>query len=82
MCMLTLMIMRDTLRETETDWIENLVPGCYLKEFGIFAFAATAGGNVLAIELESSFVRFLQKLSRDEYDEVEHYMDAHAAWNA
>lgn len=34
-----------------------------------------------AIELEGSFVRFLQRLSRDEYDEVEDYMDEQAAWN-
>lgn len=34
-----------------------------------------------AIELEGSFVRFLQKLSNDQYDDVEKLMDEHAAWH-
>lgn len=123
--------------------VEEMAPGCFLKEFGIFVFATTAGGHVLAIdtndvkngdprvlimdnnfiyedfespdkikineafvskeseeyfsngeaeatlenvrrgaiELEGSFVRFLQKLSNDQYDDVEKFMDEHAAWH-
>lgn len=34
-----------------------------------------------AIELEGSFVRFLQKLSNDQYDDAEKLMDEHVAWH-
>lgn len=122
---------------------EEMAPGCFLKDFGIFVFATTVGGHALlidtndvkdgdprvlgidrnfiyedfdnpekiridetfvskeseeyfsdgeteaslenvrrgAIELEGSFVRFLQKLSNDQYDDAEKLMDEHVAWH-